>query len=137
VIEKLIKIAILAFTEVRTAQRMTGKISAAALLSVFAFFTFLGMIGCGVAAFWLYLAPRVGDAGAAMWSAALLFGLTASLSIGGYLCVRGGGNGGGHTSEKPFFDEMGAEIARAVGQSKGSVLLSALLAGMAYGNSRK
>jgi hypothetical protein len=137
VIEKLIKIAILAFTELRMAQRMTGKISAAALLTVFAFFTFLGMLGCGVAAFWLYLAPRVGDAGAAMWSAVLLFGFTASLSIGSYMCVRGNGNGNGHTPKKPFFDEMGAEITRAVGQSKGSVLLSALLAGMAYGNTRK
>jgi hypothetical protein len=133
--EKLIKIAILAFSELRMAQRMTGKISAAALLTVFAFFTFLGMIGCAVAAFWLYLAPRVGDAGAALWSAVLLFGFTATLSIGGYLCVRGGSRNG--QTPKPFFDEMGAEIARAVGQSKGSVLLSALMAGMAFGNSRK
>ena len=135
--EKLIKIAILAFTELRMAQRMTGKISAAALLTVCAFFTFLGMLGCGVAAFWLYLAPRVGDAGAAMWSAVLLFGFTASLSLGGYFCIRGGNGHKNGAGPKPFFDEMGAEISRAVGQSKGSVLMSALLAGMAYGNSRK
>ncbi|MHB1207295.1 MAG: hypothetical protein ACYCZX_17125 [Rhodospirillaceae bacterium] len=134
--EKLIKIAIMAFTELRMAQRMTGKISAAALLTLFAFFTFLGMVGCGVAAFWLYLAPRVGDAGAAMWSAVLLFGFTAGLSVGGYLCLRGNGNGGG-AAPKPFFDEIGAEVARAVGESKGSVLLSALLAGMAFGKSHK
>ena len=134
--EKLIKIAILAFSELRMAQRMTGKISAAALLTVFAFFTFLGTLGCGVAAFWLYLAPRVGDAGAAMWSAVLLFGFTASLGLGGYFCIRGNGNSRG-PAPKLFFDEIGAEVARAVGESKGSVLLSALLAGMAFGKSHK
>lgn len=138
--EKLIKIAIMAFTELRSAQRMTGKISAAAMLSLFAFFTTLGMIGCGVAALWLYLAPRVGDAGAALWSALLLFGITVGLGIISYCVIRGNGQaapGIGGTARAPFFDEIGAEITRAVGQSKGSVLLSALLAGMAFGNSRK
>ena len=134
--EKLIKIAIMAFSELRTAQRMTGKISTAAMLSVFAFFTTLGMIGCGVASLWLTLAPRVGNAEAALWSALLLFGITFLLGIGSYFVVRGGGSGNG-PARPPLFEEIGAEVTRAVGQSKGSVLLSALLAGMAFGNSRK
>ena len=134
--EKLIKILIMAFTEMRQAQRMTGKISTAAMLSVFAFFTTLGMLGCGVASLWLTLAPRVGNAEAALWSALLLFGLTLGLGIGSYLVIKNKGNATAPESSE-FFDNIGGEIARAVSQSKGSVLLSALLAGMAYGSTRK
>lgn len=135
--EKLIKIAIMAFTELRSAQRMTGKISAAAMLSLFAFFTTLGMIGCGVAALWLYLAPTVGNAGAALWSAILLFGITVSFGLISYFVIRGNGHVHGATGRAPLFDEIGAEVTRAVGQSKGSVLISALLAGMAFGKAHK
>ncbi|MBX7198991.1 MAG: hypothetical protein K1X51_06400 [Rhodospirillaceae bacterium] len=135
--EKLIKILIVAFSEMRQAQRMTGRISTAAMLSVFAFFTTLGMLGCGVASLWLTLAPRVGNAEAALWSALLLFGLTLGLGTGSYLVIKNKDNGGGASTSSEFFDNIGGEIARAVSQSKGSVLLSALLAGMAYGSTRK
>lgn len=134
--EKIIKILVMAFSEMRSAQRMTGKISTAAMLSVFAFFTTLGMLGCGVASLWIYLAPRVGNAEAALWSAVLLFGITSGLGIASYLVIRGGGRAPA-AEGAPFFEEIGGEIARAVSQSKGSVLLSALLAGMAYGSTRK
>ena len=137
IIEKLVKILIMAFSEMRTAQHMTGKISAAAMLSVFAFFTTLGMLGCGVASLWLYLAPQVGNAAAALWSALLLFGITLGLGIGSYYVIKSKQPAGATPEASPFFDNIGAEIARAVSQSKGSVLISALLAGMAYGNSRK
>ena len=135
--EKLIKILIMAFTEMRQAQRMTGKISTAAMLSVFAFFTTLGMLGCGVASLWIYLAPRVGNAEAALWSAALLFGITAGLGIASYLVLKSKTADDGAPAAAPFLENIGAEIARAVSPSKGSVLLSALLAGMAYGSTRK
>lgn len=135
--EKLVKILIMAFTEMRQAQRMTGKISAAAMLSVFAFFTTLGMLGCGVASLWIYLAPRVGNAEAALWSALLLFGITVALGIGSYCVLNNKGREDTAPAGAPFLENIGAEITRAVSQSKGSVLLSALLAGMAYGSSRK
>lgn len=135
--EKLIKILILAFTEMRQAQRITGKISTAAMLSVFAFFTTLGMLGCGVASLWLALAPRVGNAEAALWSALLLFGITIGLGTASYFVIRTKGNADAGQESSAFFDNIGGEITRAVSNSKGSVLLSALLAGMAYGSSRK
>ena len=135
--EKLIKILLMAFSEMRMAQRMTGKISTAAMLSLFAFFTTLGMLGCGVAALWIYLAPQIGNAGAALWSALLLFGITIGLGAASYCVIKAKGNGEAAPAASPFFDNIGAEITRAVSESKGSVLLSALLAGMAYGNSRK
>lgn len=135
--EKLIKILFMAFTEMRRAQHMTGKISTAAMLSVFAFFTTLGMLGCGVAALWIYLASRVGNAEAAMWSAMLLFGITAGLGVASYLVIKTKGTGEAEPSSTEFLNDIGAEITRAVSQSKGSVLLSALLAGLAYGSTRK
>ncbi len=135
--EKIIKILIVAFTEMRQAQRMTGKISTAAMLSVFAFFTTLGMLGCGVASLWIYLAPMVGNAQAALWSALLLFGITVGLGIGSYCVLRSKGRDEDVPLSSAFFDNIGGEITRAVANSKGSVLLSALLAGMAYGSSRK
>lgn len=135
--EKLIKILLMAFTEMRQAQRMTGKISTAAMLSVFAFFTTLGMLGCGVASLWIYLAPRVGNAEAALWSALLLFGITVGLGVASYLVIKTKSAADAAPDSSAFFDNIGGEITRAVSNSKGSVLISALLAGMAYGSTRK
>ena len=107
------------------------------VISVFAFFTTLGMLGCGVASLWIYLAPMVGNAQDALWSALLLFGITVGLGIGSYCVLRSKGQDDDVPLSSAFFDNIGGEITRAVANSKGSVLLSALLAGMAYGSSRK
>jgi len=129
--DKLLKIALLAFTENRLAQRAKG-FSAAAVCAAFAFFTALGAIACAIAALWIFLAPLVGEAGAALWSAFVLLLITAALGLAAKMSVNGNQNqreglglGG--------LEDIAGELRRGMSNNKISVLIAALIAGLLMG----
>jgi hypothetical protein len=128
--DKLFKIAMLAFTEMRLAQR-ASRFSAAAVCAVFGFFTALGTIGCAVAALWIFLAPQVGAAGAALWSAFALLLITVVLAFVAKMSVNG--NQHHHGEGGLPLDDVAAELRRGLSNNKTSVLLAALLAGLMMG----
>src|SRR3569623_1319556 len=86
--DKRLKIALLAFTEMRLAQRAKG-FSAAAVCAAIAIFTALGAQACAIAALWIFLAPQVGAAAAALWSALVLLLITAGLGRAAKMSVNG------------------------------------------------
>jgi hypothetical protein len=128
--DKLLKIALLAFTEMRLAQR-ASRFSAAAVCAAFGFFTALGTIGCAIAALWIFLSPQVGAAGAALWSALALLLITAVLVFVAKMSVNGQHH---HHGESGLpVDEIVGELRRGMSSNKMSVLLAALLAGLMMG----
>ena len=129
--DKLLKLALIAFTENRLAQRAKG-IPAAAVCAAFAFFTALGTLGCAIAALWIFLAPQVGAAGAAVWSAVVLLLITAGLGLAAKMSM----NAGHHPREGAGLaglEDIAGELRRGMSNNKFSVLLAALIAGLLAG----
>jgi hypothetical protein len=130
--DKLLKIALLAFTEMRVAQRAKG-FSAAAVCAAIAFFTALGALACAIAALWIFLAPQVGPAAAALWSAFVLLLITAALGFAAKMSMNGGQQSGRDGTGLGGLDDIVGELRRGMSNNKLSVLLAALIAGLLMG----
>src|SRR5262245_2441449 len=97
--EKIVNLLVMAWSEMRWAERFGPRMAAASACAVFAFLVLLGALICAVSAFWIYLEPRVGGAGASLWSAALLMVLSGVLGFSARAILRGddGGRSGHRT----------------------------------------
>src|SRR4051812_23204366 len=124
--DKLLKLAVLAFTENRLAQRAKG-FSAAAACAAFAFFTALGAIACAIAALWIFLAPQVGPAGAALWSAFVLLLITGALGLAAKMSMNGHHDGHRSAAGLNGLEDVAAELRRGMSNNKVSVLIAALI----------
>ena len=130
--DKLLKIALLAFTENRLAQRAKG-FSAAAVCAVFALFTALGAIGCAIAALWIFLAPLVGQAGAALWSGFVLLLITGALGLAAKMSMNGNQNQREGLGGLGGLEDIAGELRRGMSNNKVSMLIAALIAGLLMG----
>ena len=112
--------------------KATGRMTAAALCASLAAVSVIAAGGCAVAALWLYAIPHVGAAGAPLVAAGGLLVFCAVLMVvaRGVLHYRRRAS-----RSMPAPGSLLEEALRLFGENKGAMLLAALVAGLAAGNS--
>jgi hypothetical protein len=77
----LLELGILAFAALKLAARAISRFLLAVICAALGLFTAFGAAGCAIAALWIALAPHVGGAVAAIWSAFVLLLMTGALVL--------------------------------------------------------
>jgi hypothetical protein len=110
----------------------TGRMTAAALCASLAAVSAIAAGGCAAAALWLYAIPHVGAAGAPLVAAGglLIFCVVLMIVARGILHYR---RRAYSSAAVPGLQLE--EVLRLFSENKGTVLLAALVAGLAAGNS--
>lgn len=135
---ELLKLALMFVTESRGHPRGGGnatRMTAAALCTAFAVVTITAGMACGVAALWIYLAPLIGAAGAALSAAGVFLLLSGILMFVAPSMFRPAENVA--VTGEPGTDEIAALLRTSFGRHKGVTLLTALVAGIAAGSAHK
>ena len=109
------------------ARRLTITALAAALAAVLV----AASLGCAVAALWIFAAPRIGPAGAALCAAAVLLALGLAVLGLGLLVAKGNRRA---RPAAPSPDVMLAEAMKLFVNHKNAVLVAALIAGLLAGS---
>lgn len=136
--DELLKLALMFVTESRGLPRGGGnatRMTAVALCTAFAIVTTTAGIACGVAALWIYLAPLIGAAGAALAAAGVFMVMSGILIFVARNMFRPAEHVA--VSGAPVADEISALLRTGFGRHKGASLLAALVAGIASGSSHK
>ncbi len=97
--------------------------------------TVVAGLGCGMAALWLYLAPQIGAAGAALSVAAVLM-----VSAGILLLIARSqfqNNQAADDDLPPLGEELFEELREGFEKNKMVALMAAVVAGLLVGNGRK
>lgn len=107
------------------------RIPAMALLGAFAALAAAGVIGCLIAALWIFTAPQLGPAAAALVAAAAL-GLCTLVLVASLLLVK-------HRARRPSANApdwtlLRGEAKRLWKDDKAALLLTALIAGLLTGH---
>jgi hypothetical protein len=112
--------------------RTTGRMTAAALCASLAAVSVIAAGGCAAAALWLYAIPHVGAAGAPLVAAGglLVFCVVLMIVAREILRYRRRASSSVRASGLPL-----EEALRLFSENKGAILLAALVAGLAAGNS--
>jgi len=134
-IEGLLRLATMAaaaFGKAGSIGRTTGRITAAALCASLAAVSVIAAGGCAAAALWLYAIPHVGAAGAPLVAAGglLVFCVVLMIVARGILHYRRRAS-----RSMPAPGLLLEEALRLFSENKGALLLAALVAGLAAGNS--
>jgi hypothetical protein len=136
--EKLIKLAVMAWSEMRWAERFGPRMTAATACAVFAFLAIVAAAGCAVAGLWLSLETNVGPAAASLWVALVLLVVGGGLVAAARLIFRSGSTPQTHPRGGiPLGDDLLLQIQKGFGDHKAAALLSALLAGLAAGTAQR
>lgn len=132
--EPLIRIALAFLNNHRSGGNLGERITTGALLSTIAGLAMIAGLGCGAAALWLYLAPQIGSAGAAMSVAAVLL-----VSAGILLLVARSQFHGEQTESDlpPLGEELFEDLREGFEKNKMLALMAAVVAGLLVGNGRK
>jgi hypothetical protein len=110
------------------------RISIMVLCSAFAAVAATGAVGCLVAALWVAALPHLGPAGAALAAAGAL-GLISLIPIA--LVFTIGHRGRRQARVSPDTQTALIEVSRLLKESKGAMLLGALIAGLAAGSAHR
>jgi len=134
-IDGLLRLATMAAAvsgKARSIGRTTGRMTAAALCASLAAVSVIAAGGCAAAALWLFAIPHVGAAGAPLVAAGglLVFCVVLMTVARGVLRYRRRAPSSTAAPELPL-----GEVLRLFSENKGAVLLAALVAGLAAGNS--
>lgn len=140
--ERLIRLAIVAWSEMRLVERFGPKMAGAMVCALFAFFALLAATGLGVAAVWISIADASGPIAASLWSALVFLVIAAGLLIGMKVVL-----GSGHHPHAPRTgvahgasvanDELMASLHKTIGDNKTAALISAVLAGLMIGTQQR
>lgn len=132
--EPLIRIALAFLNNHRTGGNLGERIGTGALISMIAGLALIAGMACGMAALWLYLAPQIGSAGAALSVAAVLL-----VSSGVLLLVARSQFHGDKTSDDvpPLGEELFEELREGFEKNKVLALMAAVVAGLLVGNRKR
>ena len=136
--DDLLKLALMFVTESHGHPRGGGNVTrmtAAAFCTAFAVVTITAGMACGVAALWIYLAPLIGAAGAALSAAGVFLVLSGILMFVARNMFRPVDSVA--VTGEPVTEEIAALLRTSFGRHKGATLLTALVAGIAAGSARK
>lgn len=136
--EKLIRLAIIAWSEMRLVERFGPKMAAAIACAAFAFIAVLAASGLAASAMWISIAAESGPVAASLWSALVFLLIAAALLIAMKLVLnstpratRPGINGGA-----PLGDDLLGGLHKTLGHGKVASIISAVLAGLMAGTQR-
>ena len=113
-----------------------GRITSGALFTGIAMIALMAGIACVVAAFWIFLIPRIGDAGAALASGGLLLGASGVLMLVAR-SIFDGDDDDGEEAAPLLGEDLLENLREGFDQHKGIALIAALVAGLLAGNARK
>lgn len=130
--EKLIRLAVIAWSEMRMVERFGPKMAAAAACAILAFFALLAALGLGVAAMWISIADTDGPIAASLWSALLFVFIAAALLIAMKVVLN---SRPAHAAPSAN-DEFVMSLHKKIGDSKTATLVSAVVAGLMAGTRR-
>ncbi len=133
--ESIIKVALMLLTDRRSGEGPGAtRIGAGALYSGFAVITLGAGLACALAALWLFLAPVIGSAGAALAVAGVLL-ITSGILM---MVARSMFQSDDAGEERPAMgEELMAELLETFSDHKGVALIAALVAGLVAGSASK
>ena len=138
--EKLIRLAVVAWSEMRFVERLGPKMTGAFACAAFAFFAILAAAGLAVAAIWLSIAASSGPIAASLWSALVFLLLAAALLIAMKFVLSSGSApriARAASATSALNDDVSAILHKTIGHHKAAGLISAVLAGLMMGTQRR
>jgi hypothetical protein len=111
------------------------RLAAAAVFAALAVVVAAGALGCGVAAFWIYLSMSLGPVSAAVGSMLLLIFVGIALAVAARSLFREEQRD--NSGKNVVRDELLRAIQRGFEHNKGAALLAALIAGIATGTTTR
>jgi hypothetical protein len=138
--ESILKLALMFLADRRGGEPSGAtRVTAGAACTGFAIVTLMAGIGCATAALWIYLIPRVGEAGAALSVAAVFL-----VSSGILLLVARNmftpdaeDAAPGVAGLADMGEELFEELRAGFGNNKSAVVMAALVAGLLAGRASK
>jgi hypothetical protein len=138
-IDSLLKFAVLMLMELRGggSGRVASRTAAGAVCGLFAVLTLGAGMACLITALWIYIAPSIGPAGAALVCGGIFLIVSGGLTLVART-MFGADSAAAPASVSPLLaDDMVAQLRRGFEKHKGAALLAALLAGMAAGDAQR
>ncbi len=137
--ESILKIALMFLADRRGGEPSAGtRITAGAVCTALAVMTLVTGIGCGTAALWIFLIPRVGEATAALTVAAVFLVSSGVLMLVARSMFQ---PDEAEQEEAPGLADIGEELfeklCEGLGANKSAVIMAALVAGLLAGRATK
>jgi len=135
--EKLIRLAVIAWSEMRLVERLGPKMTAAAACAAFAFFALLAATGLAVAAMWISIDAASGPVAASLWSSLLFLMIAAALLIAMKFVLSS--SPAPRVQQRPapgLADDVSGLLHKTLGHSKVAAIVSAVVAGLMAGTQR-
>ena len=139
--EKLIRLALIAWSEMRLVERFGPKMAAAITCAAFAFFAILAASGLAGAAIWISIDASSGPVAASLWSALVFLLIAAALLITMKMVMNSNhapraSRAGATSGAAPLSDDVMALLGKAMGNAKVASVISAVVAGLMAGTRR-